>query len=273
MSDPIADCHTHIIDPGRFHFADGAGYTPRAHESGAREELDNLLRRHGVSHALLVQPSCYAADNRAMLDAIARSGGRYKGIAVIGPNAPDRELAELNAQGVVGARLNLPYVGLEALAGPQGRRFLDRMREVGWFVEVTAGENWPAVSDILIGSGVRLLIDHFGEPDLGGTSAGSALEAVLRLGRETDSTIKLSAPYRVSRAPPPYPDLDPIAAAIVSTYGVDRCMWGSDWPFLGMDVAVDYGEQLGGLAGWVPDPADRRRVLWETPARLFGFVA
>ena len=48
-------------------------------------------------------------------------------------------------------------------------------------------------------------------------------------------------------------------------------MWGSDWPFVRTDERIDYGPELACLQRWLPDEADRRKVLWDTPARLFGF--
>ena len=54
---------------------------------------------------LLVNPQAgYATDNACMLDAIAGSRGRLKGIALIGHDVTDRELQQLKDGGVVGAR-------------------------------------------------------------------------------------------------------------------------------------------------------------------------
>jgi len=35
---------------------------------------------------------------------------------------------------------------------------------------------------------------------------------------------------------------------------------------------MDYGPVLVDLERWLADERDRRQVLWETPARLFGFA-
>ena len=35
---------------------------------------------------------------------------------------------------------------------------------------------------------------------------------------------------------------------------------------------IDYGPLLALVGELVPDPADRRRILWETPRREFGFA-
>jgi predicted TIM-barrel fold metal-dependent hydrolase len=49
-------------------------------------------------------------------------------------------------------------------------------------------------------------------------------------------------------------------------------VWGSDWPFLRMPERIDYGPLLALLAErQVPDDAARRRILWDTPCREFGF--
>ena len=57
----------------------------------------------------------------------------------------------------------------------------------------------------------------------------------------------------------------------IGTSDSQRCVWGSDWRFLRIPERIDCGPVLGRPARWLPDDRDRRPVLWETPARLFGF--
>src|SRR5262249_44456259 len=76
---------------------------------------------------------------------------------------------------------------------------------------------------------------------------------------------------RVSETGPPYADLEPVAAAIVAAFGVEGCIWGSDWPFINLPRRPDYGGALAALARWLPDKVDRDRVLWANPVRLLGF--
>ena len=269
-----ADCHAHIIAPAQFPYADGPGYMPRADEVGDRQAFDRVRAAHGVSHALLVQPSCYGIDNAAMLDAMRASGGRIKGIAVVPPDIPDREMQRLREQEVVGVRLNLMRTDPDALARPGGEVFLSRIKAFGWLVQVYAtGDVWAAVEAPLRRSGVRVLVDHFGDPDLIRGVDQPGFQAVLRLGRETDAVVKLSAPYRPSQRPFHHEDVEPFVAAIVEAYGVDRCIWGSDWPFINTTQQVEYGALLRLLPRWLPEAADRETILWHTPARLFGFVA
>jgi predicted TIM-barrel fold metal-dependent hydrolase len=59
--------------------------------------------------------------------------------------------------------------------------------------------------------------------------------------------------------------------ALLEAFTPDRCMWGSDWPFLRAPERIDYGLVLVLVERLIPDPGDRRKVLWDTPMRLFGF--
>jgi predicted TIM-barrel fold metal-dependent hydrolase len=82
--------------------------------------------------------------------------------------------------------------------------------------------------------------------------------------------VKLSGPFRFSEQEAPFRDCNPFIEALVDTFTPDRCLWGSDWPYLRIAGRLDYGPELDLLAQWVPEGAARRRVLVDTPARLFG---
>jgi predicted TIM-barrel fold metal-dependent hydrolase len=56
--------------------------------------------------------------------------------------------------------------------------------------------------------------------------------------------------------------------ALLEAFTPDRCMWGSDWPFLRAPERIDYGLVLVLVERLIPDPGDRRKVLWDTPMRL-----
>src|SRR5262249_24747372 len=150
----------------------------------------------GVSHALLVQPSCYGYENAAMIDAMAASPGRFKAIAVVAEGAADRELQNLGERGVVGVRFNLVNHDPASLARPGGTRLLSRLKELGWFAQVYAQESqWTEVAPVLRQSGVEILIDHFGIADVAAGTSSPGFKTVLELGRTGKATVKLSAPF------------------------------------------------------------------------------
>jgi predicted TIM-barrel fold metal-dependent hydrolase len=271
-ADGSIDCHAHVIDPQRFAYVDGAGYRPQPQETGTLEAFTATLDAHGVAHALLVQPSCYGIDNAAMLDAVAHSRGRFKAIAVVAPDIAERELTALADRGVVGVRFNLVTYDRHALAKAAAAGLLDRLRDLAWFAQIFAqDEQWPELAAVLRRSKVKVLIDHFGIRDIAAGINSSGFRSLLELGRTGLAVVKLSAPFRLVSRPGAYGELDGFAAALLEAFGVDGCVWGSDWPFLAVPDAPRYGELLAVPARWLPDPADRLRVLRHNPIHLFGF--
>jgi len=270
----IIDAHAHIIDPDRFSFPEGPGYKPLPHEIGTSEDYIAELDAHGVAHALLVQPSGYGYDNGAVLDAMARYPGRFKAIAVLEPTTSDGELARLNALGVVGVRFNLQSYRGDALNGPAAARFLARIRELGWFAQVFADDTqWLSVAPLLRRSGAKVLIDHFGMRDAAAGLSQPGFAEVLALGREGNAAVKLSAPFRISRRPDDFADLDPIAEALFDAFGIENCVWGSDWPFINFPQGFHYSAALRAAERWLADTHKRMAVMRVNPARLFGFGA
>jgi len=267
----IIDCHAHVIDPARFAYADGPGYRPLPHETGTREAFAAVLDAHGAKHALLVQPSCYGTDNSAMLDAVARAPGRFRAIAVVAPDTTDKALAALAARGVVGVRFNLGSYDRDALAKAAAAGLLDRLEAAALSAQIYAHDaQWPALLPVLSTHGVRVIVDHFGVRDISAGVAASGFQAVLELGRRGNAAVKLSAPFRLA-PPSSYGKLDAFAESLLSSFGIERCVWGSDWPFLDVRDPISYADLPATIGRWLPDAADCGRVLWTNPARLFGF--
>src|SRR4029079_1173300 len=97
-------------------------------------ELQRVHRILGVERAVIVQASCHRTDNTAMLDAIASSGGAYRGIAILGGRESDAELARLDAGGIRGVRFNF----VRHLGGAPDLALFDavmgRIERLGWHV-------------------------------------------------------------------------------------------------------------------------------------------
>ena len=268
---PIVDCHVHVFDPARFPYTPGTFYAPAGQELGTPARLRTVLQAHGVRHAVLVGPnSGYGEDNSCLLDALAGGDGRYRGMAVVPDTTTRAELADLRAAGVLGVTLNAALFGVDHYAG--SGRLLDDLAALDMIADVqVTGDQFLAMAPLLEPSGVRVHVDHCGRPDPAAGIDEPAFRELLRWGRAGRAVVKLSGCVKVSRAPYPHTDLLPFVRALVEEFGPDRCVWASDWPFLRMPERVDYGPLLDLLAEQVPDTGARRRILWDTPCREFGF--
>jgi predicted TIM-barrel fold metal-dependent hydrolase len=271
MTLPAADCHAHIF--GANHpFAADLVYTPHPTQRGTAAQFSAVLDAHGFTHGLLVAAQPYMYDNTCLLQAIADSHGRFKGIALVHANATEHDLRDLADCGVVGLRFNLSSFGMREFTEPGADRLLAQARELGWFLQIHCEhDELVAAMPVLGRTRMRVMIDHFGRPDPACGIDQPGFAALLELGRSGDHVVKLSGPFRSSHQGYPYHDIDPYVAACLETFTPARCVWGSDWPFVRVDERIDYGPPLSCLARWLPDEADRRCVLWETPSRLFGF--
>src|SRR5262245_66632096 len=73
------DAHCHIFGPvDRYPYAQTRPYTP---PEAPLPAFKALHERIGVERAVIVNATPYGSDNTVMLDAIAQSGGRYRGLA------------------------------------------------------------------------------------------------------------------------------------------------------------------------------------------------
>jgi predicted TIM-barrel fold metal-dependent hydrolase len=269
---PAVDCHAHVFDLRRFPFPESRGFDIQPNEYGTVNDYVALLDAHGVSHALLVNPfGGYGTDNRCMLAAIAEHPSRFKGISLLPTDATEQQIKAMIDGGVVGIRFNLNFENSPSLHGQAGQRALAIARDVGWLVQVHfEGETIVPALPVLRSSGLTVVIDHFGRPDVAHGLDQPGFAALLELGR-SGAIVKLSAGFRSSRTGTGYQDLDPFVAALLKNFTTERCLWGSDWPFLRASSRVDYGPQLASLSRWLPDQRERACVLWDNPSRIFGF--
>jgi predicted TIM-barrel fold metal-dependent hydrolase len=265
------DTHAHVIDPARFSYAADAAYRPQGQEIGPLERYLAVLDSHGISHAVVVQPtSGYLFDNRCMLDAVARSNGRLRAVVRVPPADARAREAVLDTPGVVGVRLDLIGDGVGVLEAVDMPWLIAAMRERGLQLQIQCeGDQLTRARAVVTAARAPVVIDHCGRPvpSRGLTQPGFA--TLLAMGRD-GHVVKLSGPFRFSEQEAPFRDCNPFIEALVDTFTPDRCLWGSDWPYLRIAGRLDYGPELDLLAQWVPEGAARRRVLVDTPARLFG---
>jgi len=265
------DCHIHVIDPVRFPYAADTLYRPSGQEIVPAPHLVRVLDAFDVAHALIVGTnSGYGTDSRILLDALKLGGGRFKGVAVVENDVEFKELERLKAAGVVGVAFNLSFHGADYYRDTAP--LIEKLVALRLFLQIQVEQDQLlALLPLIEHSTVRLVIDHCGRPTVAQGVQHRAFQALLALGRERDAHVKLSGYYKFSRQPYPYADTWPFISALVEAFTLERCVWGSDYPFLRADQRLDYGPLLALLSDIFPGEDDQNRLLWKTPACLLGF--
>lgn len=263
------DCHAHVFGPqARFPYVEEAGYIP---PDALTADYIRMLSTISCERAVLVQPSVYSNDNSAMLEALRSGMFAFRGVAVIDETISDRELEELHQAGVRGVRINIASEtpGLSLEHAPQ---LAPRLKALGWHLQVYMDlKKIPDAEEKLANLKIDIVIDHFARAPAAEGVNGSAFQALLRLIQRDNCWAKIMGPYFISAARPRFPDVTPLARAVVAA-APDRVVWGTDWPHPGARALMPNDGTLADLlADWVPDEVQRRKVLVTNPARLYGF--
>ena len=265
------DCHAHVFHR-QLPMPDGRR-APSGYDATPESYL-HTLEANGMSHGVLVQPSFLGADNSYLVASLLRYPDRFRGIAVVDPEISGDQLDRLQAAGVVGIRLNLIGLPEPDLDSAAWTSLLEQVRQRDWQVEVhrLAGELRPVLEPLLTAN-VKVVVDHFGRPDEGLGVDDPGFRYLLSVGVSRRVWVKLSASYR--NGPGGRGEATAVAAmpSLRAAFGLDRLVWGSDWPHTLFEATVSYGSQRLLLEHCLPDAADRRVVLLDSPARLFSFTA
>ncbi len=262
------DTHVHIWGPfDRFPVARDAPYTPPERN---RDDLVALHQRLGVDRAVIVQTTVYKSDNRAMLDGIARSDGRWRGVALIDESFDDAAFRDLHEGGVRGVRFGF----VKHLGGVPDltlvRRTAVRIAPMGWHLvlHLDAG-NMPEFLDFFGELSLPVVVDHMGRVPVRDGLGQPPFQILLELLKRPNWWVKVSGAERISETGPPFADAIPFAQRLIAA-APDRVLWGTDWPHPNVRWDPDEADLVDLLPSFAT-PAELQQILVDNPARLYGF--
>jgi predicted TIM-barrel fold metal-dependent hydrolase len=270
MPPGACDAHCHVFGPAnRYPYAPDRPYTPHDAPASALRALHDLL---GIERAVIVNATCHGRDNSPVTDAIAESGGRYRGVANIDDGFSDSALQALHEGGIRGCRFNF----VRHLGGVPDMKVFDRViaavAPLGWHVVLHFdAQDIESHVDFLAGLPLVYVIDHMGRVQAGKGVEQPAFRALLDLaGRDEKCWVKVCGAERVSTAGLPFHDALPFARALVET-APERVLWGTDWPHPNVRAMPNDGELVDLVPLLAPDPRHRELLLVRNPERLYAF--
>nr|GMD50997.1 2-pyrone-4,6-dicarbaxylate hydrolase-like isoform X3 [Ipomoea batatas] len=199
-SSKVIDSHLHVWASPQ-EAADKFPYFP-GQEPSLRGHVDFLLecmKEADVDGALIVQPINHKFDHSYVTSVLKKYPSKFVGCCLANPAEDGSGVKQLEDLILKGLDLHLSEI--EELC-----------------------TEFPSTV---------VLLDHvaFCKPPVN-EKENQLFSAFLKLSRFPQVYVKFSALFRVSRNPYPYEDLSPVVSQVVSNYGANRVMWGSDFPFI-----------------------------------------
>ncbi len=267
------DAHCHVFGPmAAFPFSAKAKYLP----DDAGPEMLFALRDHlGFARNVIVQASCHGRDNAAALNAIAKSGGKARGVAVVDPAISDAELAALHEGGIRGVRFNFLKRLVDAAPRDKFLQVASRLPG-GWHVVIYfEADILDEMREFIAALPVPVVVDHMGRPDVRQGPDGDDMRAFRSLldSRE-DIWFKATCPDRLDARleggmGDPWDNFAAAVAPLVADYP-DRALWGTDWPHPNMqDEIPDDGHIVDMIPRIAPTPELQHKLLVTNPMRLY----
>ncbi len=241
------------------------------------EVLEFQMDRCGVDGAVLIQHGG-TYDNQYLFDKTSGSNGRFKVAVLVDPEHEDPlgELTRLAEQGAAGVRI---YPG-QQFRTPHPHDIWKKAGELGLVVTCLgnasqfASTEFKAMLDAC--PETQVVIEHLAGVGIVDPPY-SDYESALECAQSPNTTIKIPGLGEITKRPPRllphfrFDDVPPLFEMAKEAFGVQRMMWGSDFPpSAGRE---GYANTLEGVRN---HPAfangdDIEWVLGKTAARVWGF--
>ena len=232
----------------------------------------------GVAGAILISPfSLYGYDAGYALEVYDQHPGRFGLVRPFDPQSASiaDEVAQWTATpGVVGCRVMLGageyepgHPGLNAIFAAASRANVP--------VNVMAAGKLPLLRELARRNpDTAVIIDHLGlaqpfEPPPPAEPFAD-LPNVLSLAELDNVTIKISGAGTLSHQPFPYPDIWESLGRIFDAYGLERCMWGTDWTRAVKLLTYEQGVEAFRVSDRLSD-ADRAVLMGGTLSRVYNW--
>jgi 2-pyrone-4,6-dicarboxylate lactonase len=251
----------------QFPFSAKAKYLP---EDASPDMLFALRDHLGFAKNVIVQASCHGSDNRATLNAIAKSDGKARGVAVVDPAISEDELHALHEGGMRGIRFNF----LKRLVDDAPKdKFLEVAGRLpaGWHVVIYfEADILEGLRRFIDAIPVPVVVDHMGRPDVTQGPDGPDMRAFRRLlNSRSDIHFKPTCPDRLDPTGDPWNAFAEAVRPLVEDYP-DRCIWGTDWPHPNQQTILpDDGHIVDMIPRIAPTPELQNKLLVANPERLY----
>jgi len=272
----IVDAHQHLWRIGKNGHEWPTPDLDVIHRDFVTADLTEVTEAAGVDATVLVQSQPSDADTDWMLD-VADGSALIRGVVgwadLAAANAPQR-LAHLAKR----SKLKGIRPMLQGLADDNWilrdavRPALEALLEHSLRFDALVFTRHLAAIDTLAKTfpDLPIIIDHCAKPPLATGNLSAWRDAIARVAENANVTCKLSGLFTEMRPDQGLGGAMPIADHVLSVFGADRLMWGSDWPVV--LLRGSYDTWLDWTKVWLGDKtADvKANILGNTARRVYA---
>lgn len=270
---PLLDTHQHLVYPDQVGYAWTDGIPVLANQSFEVEEYERISANKGIGGTIFmevgVDDADYQSETRFVAELAADSANKIVGlIASCRPendNGYDEWLEECADMPVVGYRRILHVVDDEL---SKGDAFRANIRKLGsrdlTFDMCFLARQLPIATELAKScENTRLILNHCGVPDISGGGLEPWKQDISELAECPNVVCKISgilaycAPGTATTK-----TISPYIDHVISAFGADRLVWGSDWPVVNM---------ANGLKDWLEVTRDILKQLSTTEAEKIAY--
>jgi predicted TIM-barrel fold metal-dependent hydrolase len=286
----IIDSHLHVWASSQeassgFPYAEGQDPPESLKDAAATSRLLEKMQENGVDGALIVQPINHKFDHSYVISAMKKHPDRFKGMLLHDPSLSSEQavstLEDLALKGFVGVRFN-PYLWpkegeskWKSMSSPSegGLAVYKRCGELKMPVGVMCFQGLQLHYDDIIAllkssPETTLILDHFGFTSF--TPEGDkAFQQLLELAEYPQVVVKISALFRLNDVAPYAKVKQDRFEPLLKTFGPDRLMFGTDFPFV-LEQKSDYGGTKDLVSSWIEDESAKEQIMGGTATRCFG---
>jgi len=271
------DAHSHIWtrDLARFPLAGNSKLTDLDPPSFTTAQLREVMAKHAVSRAVLIQHHIFHGyDNSYLLHAARMHPTIFRVVAMVDDLKPEpaKAMRALLKGGATGFRITSWIRKQKWLSGPG--------MESMWKCGAETGQAMCCLIDppdlealdamCIRHAGTPVVIDHFARIGVDGELRTRDISKLCRLARHRNTHVKLSAYYALGAKKAPYRDLLPMIRRVLDAFGPSRCMWASDSPYQ-LQGTNNYESSLALITEHCDflSPGDREHLLWRTAEKVY----
>jgi len=243
------------------------------------DDMVRAMDEVGVDGALLISPyTMYRHDASYALEVYAKHPDRFRLIKPFDPGDPAvvESIDEWAAhEGTIGVRIMMNDTVSHDADDPGINRVFQAAARHDMPLNLLCWERTEQVAKLAAANpDTQVVIDHLGlrqpfEPPAP-PEPFAALPKVLALAQVPNVSIKISGACTLSHRPYPYDDIWEPLGRIFDAFGIERCMWGTDWTRAVNLLTYEQGVKPFLMTDRLSD-GDRAALMGGTLQRIYGW--